>query len=40
MGENRERAIKEHYKRHIDKAKGGRFKGGRRGWMGQGAMVG
>ena len=24
------------YKRHMDKAKGGRFKGGKWGWVGQG----
>ena len=28
------------YKGHMDKAKEGRIKGGRRGWVGQGAMVG
>ena len=34
MGENRGRSIKEMYKGHIDKANGGRFQGGRQGWVG------
>ena len=28
------------YKGHMDKTKGGRFKGGRQGWVGQGACGG
>ena len=34
MEDNRGRALRNMYKGHMDKAKGGRFKGGRQGWMG------
>ena len=41
MGENREGPSRNMYKGHMDKAKGGGFEGGRRGWVGQGGgMVG
>ena len=34
MGRNRVRAIKDMYKGHMDKAKRGRFEGGRQEWVG------
>ena len=40
MEENRERAIKDMYKGHTDKAKGGRTQGGRREWVGLGVWRG
>ena len=40
MAESRGRAIKEMYEGHMDNAKGGRFQGWRRGWVGQGDIVG
>ena len=39
MGGNREGSSKNMYKGHMDKAKGGRIKGGRREGMGPGGAV-
>ena len=40
MGENRGRSIKNMYKGHMDKAKEGRFEGGKQGRMRQGCHGG
>ena len=40
MGESRGRVFRNNYKGHLDKARGGRTKGGRWGGMGQGGIVG
>ena len=37
MGENRGRVLRNMYKGHMDKVKGGRLEGGRQGWVGWGA---
>ena len=40
MGKIREGSSRNMYKRHMDKAKGVRFEGGRWGWVGLGVVVG
>ena len=40
MGENKGSPSRNIYKGHMDKAKGGRFEGGRWGWVGWGPWCG